>query len=140
MEDTDILVNTAKLVLDEDGAEQSLLDAVQGTARPEAGVAMFVMMMIQSISDMLAQAGIEVAADTWVAQGGVLDQIMPDIEEILMDGGVEVGPDFGEAVASAVLERAKGAAEAEGMVEQAPAEQAPPAPSGGLLDTMGGMQ
>lgn len=139
MEDTEILVNMAKLIMSENDAIENLIAGIEGAARPEAGTAMFIMMMIQAISDMLEQADIDVDPSSWLAPDGVLDQIMPMIEQILEANGVQVGPDFGEAVASAVLERAKGAMQGGEGAAPAPQEQAAPAPAGGLLDQMGGM-
>jgi hypothetical protein len=138
MEDTDILVNMAKLILSENDAIDNLMASVENSARPEAGTAMFVMMMIQSINDMLEQAGIEIDPSSWLAPDGVLDQLMPMIEQILEANSVPVGPDFAEGVTDAVLERAKGAMQAEQGGAPAPTEQAAPSPAGGLLGAMGG--
>ena len=139
MEDTDILLNTAKLILSESDAIEQLVSAVEGSASPAAGTAMFLMMLIQSIHDMLGQAGIEVDSSSWLSPDGVVDQLMPMVIQIMEANGIEVGPDFEEAVASGVLERAKGAAQAEGGGAPAPQEQAAPSPAGGLVGAIGGM-
>lgn len=139
MEDTSILLNTARLVLSEPDAASNLVSVVKNSASPEAGSSVFVIMMIQSITDMLSQAGIDVSPDTWLAPDGVLDQLLPDIVEILQEAGIQVGPEFAEGLVSSVLERAKGLAQAESNATGVPPSD--PAVStgedGGLLNQLG---
>jgi hypothetical protein len=131
--DTDILYNAASILIkSEQGAEQ-LVASAGNTENPATGVAMYLMMLIEAVSEMLGSTGIEVAPDTWLSPGGAVDQLMPMIQEILANEGVQVGPSFGDEVTSAVLERAKGIVQAEQGGQPSPS---PTAESAGLLGSL----
>jgi hypothetical protein len=135
--DTDILYNTASVLIKDPQGMEQLVASAGNTENPATGVAMYLMMLIESVSELLTSAGIDVAPDTWLAPGGAVDQLMPMIEDVLTGEGMQVGPSFGDEVTSAVLERAKGIVQAEQggqAVESAPAS--PTADSAGLLGSL----
>jgi hypothetical protein len=126
--DTDILFNTSSLIINEDQGRSQLLAAAGNSEDPAVGVAQFIMMLMQSISEMLQSAGLDVNPEAWLAKGGAVDLLLDEVAEILGKEGIDVGPDFENRVMPALLERVKGAAQAESVNEQSQA-----APQGGGL-------
>lgn len=125
--DGQILANASLAIVNSEEGSDMLAQAANGTKDPAAGVAQYVMMLMQAVSDMLEQAGIQdVDPSAWLAKGGAMDIMMPELLEALQDGGVAIDETFAGRLTDALLERIKGVAQSEGGAGPAAA----PAPQG----------
>ena len=113
-DDLDILAGLSLRVIDSPEGKQTLLTAAQNTQAPAKGVAQFLMLLIENISEALSQSGLDFNPQAWMATDGVIAQITDDIIETLEEGGVELDRNtFAEELYYLVADMVKGAAQAE---------------------------
>lgn len=126
--DSKILYNASALIMEDKQGTEQLLAAAGNSADPAVGVAQYIMMLMQALTDMLTGVGIEVNPEAWLAEGGAVDLLLSDVAEILAGNGMEPGEDFDIRVNNALLERVKAASQAEmaGQPPQAEMTGSPP--------------
>jgi hypothetical protein len=133
--DTDIISDLALSIIDDANGMDNLIAAANNTPDPAKGVAQYLMMLFDAINKMLEQTGIPFDFSVVAAKGGVMDTVLPEIQDILAEASVPVDETFVTSTTNYFLEMVKGAAQSEGAAQP----PSPTAGAGGLLDSVGGM-
>lgn len=148
--DNEIITNICLAILRDAEGMNQLINSAANTPDPAKGAAQFLMMLFDAVSALLEQTGIPFDFGVITANGGVVDNLVEEVTQILSEADVEVGPDFEKSLVSAFLEMVKAAAMAEeqgaspsgvpSAPAAAPSAGSPSAGMGGLLDpvTLGG--
>lgn len=135
--DVKLLTNAAVSIINSEQGADVLAKAAGNADNPAVGVAQYIMMLMQSIEQMLTQAGVDdVDYSAWLAPNGAVEMLLPDIVDALEGGGVQLSDAFPGDLMNALLERIKGAAQAEEGQAPTATPQAPaaaPAADAGLL-------
>ena len=133
--DADIISGIASRIIEDPNGMDTLISAAGNTPDPAKGVAQYLMMMFDSINTMLEQTGIPFDFGVITANGGVLDDIVPEIAEALAEAGVPVDEGFPQNLTNYFLEMLKAAAQSEQAGAPQPAAS-PTAGAGGLLESL----
>lgn len=118
-------------LLDEDGVDQ-ITGIMQQALEPSDALANVAFQLVSTTIDQLLEEDLEVSSTIWAARGGVVDQTLAEIAQLVMGvGGGRVSPEELESARDEVLS----------MLNQqmVPLEEEEMAVGGGLLSGMGGM-
>lgn len=134
MLDSDIISSVAMAIMEDADGMNSLISAAGNTPDPAKGSAQYLMMMFDAIDKLLEQTGIPFDFGVVAAKGGVMDQIVPQVEAMLMEAGLPIDESFSGNLMGYFLEMVKAASSSEG----APAASSPTANASPLLAQFGG--
>jgi hypothetical protein len=128
--DADILAKLARRVITSEDGATKLVEAAQNSPDPGKGVAQYLIMLIEQIAKSLEQYDINVNHEVWMARDGVIDELLEDIEELLVNAGVQLdSQQFRASAYGNLADMAKG-------MSQAGQPQQPASPTAGASDML----
>lgn len=130
--DSDIGFGLAASLLYSEGGSKSVLEAVKGQD-PAVALGMFLSQMAMKLQQKTAEQGIELSPNIWLAEGGVTDRVLDEVEEMAEKAGVEMPEGIREQSVNEMMNVLKAASQSQ------PAGQEGGQPMGGQAPMGGGM-
>lgn len=131
--DSDIAFGLIAKILYEDEGTDQLLN-ILSAKDPTPALGNLLATMIDSIGKKLAQRGMDLSPNIWLAEGGVTDRVIDQVAELAEKAGIALDDAAQSAVFAEVIDQLKmaGAAEKKGAAGPPPQEGAPP-PEAGMV-------
>jgi hypothetical protein len=111
--DADIAFGILGNLIYEDQATKIIMDALTNAQNPAPIIASMISKSIDTTAKKLADKGMELSPNVWLAEGGATDRLLDEIAELAEKGGVQFNDQLQSMVFGEVLDQLKIAAQAD---------------------------